>query len=257
MRKKKKDYVLIELTRGLVTAISPEDEERVRKHTWHATTQQKGKFVAMAHIRERLVYLHRFLLKPPKNKDVDHWNGETLDNRRRCNLRTCSRGQNLMSGHYLPKNGYYGIAQLPSGKWRALITHKRKNYYLGSFTSKKTAAKAYDEAARRLHGKFAKLNFPRLSERPPESPKIIRTQTPTPGLHYSPQRRARPKPSPYFGLAFDKRDKRFCYKIMYQKKQYCGGYSKSAKKAALARDDLIIKNGWPHPLNFPKRRRRK
>jgi len=46
------------------------------------------------------------------------------------------------------------------GKWEARIKVHRKRYYLGRFDNPIDAAKAYDAAARELHGEFAWLNFP-------------------------------------------------------------------------------------------------
>jgi hypothetical protein len=44
--------------------------------------------------------------------------------------------------------------------WVARITVNKKRMSLGSFKSEIDAAKAYDEAALKYYGNYAKLNFP-------------------------------------------------------------------------------------------------
>jgi hypothetical protein len=48
-------------------------------------------------------------------------------------------------------------------KWKVKIQHNGRKIPLGSFSNEIDAAKAYDKKAKALFGKFACLNFPRLS----------------------------------------------------------------------------------------------
>lgn len=47
-----------------------------------------------------------------------------------------------------------------SGRYRAQIRHAKKYYDLGCFATELAAALAYDDAAHRMAGRFARLNFP-------------------------------------------------------------------------------------------------
>ena len=92
---------------------------------------------------------------------VDHINSDSLDNRR-SNLRVCTVSQNNMNSAIgrNNKSGYKGVSwDKTNKKWRAGIKAKGKSVSLGSFNSKKDAARAYNEAAKKAYGEFAKLNI--------------------------------------------------------------------------------------------------
>lgn len=105
--------------------------------------------------------LHRIITGAQKGDIVDHINGDKLDNRR-SNLRICTNAQNLMNRGFNKNNksGYKGVSfQKSANKWEAKIMVDKRSYYLGLFMTKEAAAKAYNIAAKKLHGEFAKLNI--------------------------------------------------------------------------------------------------
>jgi len=87
-------------------------------------------------------------------KEIDHINGDGLDNRI-INLREANRAQN--SRNRKTRVGYTTKGVSRSGrKWQATIRKSGKIYYLGLFANKKQAQAAYNEAAKKLYGEFAK-----------------------------------------------------------------------------------------------------
>lgn len=106
--------------------------------------------------------MHREIANIPEDLECDHINGNSLDNRK-ANLRAATRRQNCWNNSKRkPKSlsKYKGVSFSKRGRpWKAMLTVNGKWIYLGSFNSENQAAKAYDKAARRHFGEFAKLNF--------------------------------------------------------------------------------------------------
>lgn len=106
--------------------------------------------------------MHRLIMDPPKGMEVDHKDGNTT-NCQRSNLRVCTRQENVKNTSKRSHNtsGYKGVSWFkPNKKWGVHIGFDKNKLFLGLFKDKIEAAKAYDEAARKYHGEFAKLNFP-------------------------------------------------------------------------------------------------
>lgn len=103
------------------------------------------------------IYLHRYITKAPDGMQVDHINGNRLDNRSK-NLRICTNQQNNWNKG--PRKGKYkGVHWSKTHKrWVAQITENYKTRHLGHFMTAEAAALAYNAAAKELHGEYAYLN---------------------------------------------------------------------------------------------------
>jgi hypothetical protein len=94
---------------------------------------------------------------------IDHRDLDGLNNRRR-NLRPATIAQNRQNVRRRSHNrsGFKGVSWKATNRnWVAQIRLDGKPKHLGSFDSPIDAARIYDRAAKRLYGRFARLNFPR------------------------------------------------------------------------------------------------
>jgi hypothetical protein len=90
---------------------------------------------------------------------IDHINGNRADNRL-ANLRECTIAQNNYNRRRRKgPSGLRGVHRnAKSGKWQARISTNGKEQILGHFDDPKLAHAAYCEAAKKLHGEFAKFD---------------------------------------------------------------------------------------------------
>ncbi|PZQ63375.1 MAG: hypothetical protein DI570_09285 [Phenylobacterium zucineum] len=90
--------ILIRLHCGLHTLIDDVDLQTVQEFYWGAVrtkyTRRINHYV-QGRVGGRNVGLHRFLMGPAGRLDVDHVNGDGLDNRRSVNLRHVTRSENM------------------------------------------------------------------------------------------------------------------------------------------------------------------
>jgi hypothetical protein len=107
------------------------------------------------HYAHRLAWLYVYGEHPPH--EIDHVNGDPSDDRI-VNLRSCTHRENSLNRRGRGASGLKGVCQRANGRWCATISLDGKNTHLGSFDTKEEAAAAYDAAARRHYGEFARTN---------------------------------------------------------------------------------------------------
>jgi hypothetical protein len=150
---------------GHVAVVDSTDFERVSGHRWTLMVGRAGRAsYAVTWIDGRTVGMHRIIAGDPNGLDVDHRDGDGLNNRR-ANLRPATRSQNAAnSGSRSGTSQYKGVCwSTRRGRWIAQIRRGGRKTWIGYFDDEESAARAYDAAARAEWGEFAWLNFPEVS----------------------------------------------------------------------------------------------
>ena len=143
--------------------IDKSDFARISRLSWWIQKNRNTHYVQCGTTGLRGMLMHRLLLDARLTDQVDHRNGNGLDNRRK-NLRLATRSQNCCNARRrkdatLP---YRGIKlDKRDGKYHARISINGKRKHLGTFSDPISAALAFDRAAK-VRGEFAQLNFPEV-----------------------------------------------------------------------------------------------
>jgi len=153
------------LTKNKVSLVDDEDFEMVNQFKWgwynNSRTGYASRHLPLGNGKRTKQSIHRLLMNPKKREEVDHINGDGLDNRR-SNLRVCTRAENACNRIQVQKNntsGYRGVKWASDrNKWCVQIGTKGKKISIGYFKDKIQAALAYNQAALKYHGKHANIN---------------------------------------------------------------------------------------------------
>lgn len=149
---------------GKFALVSDEDFEYLNQFIWKVDGSgypyrtikiKKNNFISLR--------MHRDILKLVGSQPADHKDINRLNNQRD-NLRICTKADNNRNRGLLRNNtsGYIGVCYR-KGKWRtkrwmASITIDNKRKFIADFNTKEEAAKAYNLAATKYFGQFARLN---------------------------------------------------------------------------------------------------
>lgn len=160
----------IPLTKGLFALVDDDDYKWLSAYKWQAYNGKMGNHYAVRSVRKlgkvKGFRMHRMITNAPRGMEVDHKNGNGLDNRKQ-NLRVCTVAQNHANRRVdackTAASKYKGVffrknrAHCPS-PWKAVIKSNNKIFQLGHFQTEIQAAIAYNKAALEIHGEFARLN---------------------------------------------------------------------------------------------------
>jgi hypothetical protein len=157
---------LIPATLGFSAMVDDADFAALSAFSWYAHNtggrghigKRPARRTSISEGRKVLFLVHH-LVKAPAGMVVDHINGNPWDNRRE-NLRVCTHAENLRNRakHRGTSNVYKGV-YARGRRWIAIIGFEGQAFILGAYDAACDAARAYDDAALYLHGRFARLNF--------------------------------------------------------------------------------------------------
>lgn len=164
------ETVQIQLTQGCVATIDAIDADLL-EFMWYTQNPRRRPYAARQEYRDsknkrqKTTLLHcviaeRMIGRPLTKQDqVDHWDGDSL-NDRRGNLRLTDVFGNAQNRKRQNNNtsGFKGVSYKPENRnWVARITVNGKRISLGSFPTPEIAYEAYCKAAIELHKEFARL----------------------------------------------------------------------------------------------------
>ena len=158
--------VKIRLKRNKWVIVDEADFDKVRNDIW--TYDPKNYAMRNLYKPNKIIYMHRVLLEPiPDGFDVDHINGDGLDNRR-SNIRACEHWKNLCNQNKKSSgctSKYKGVSfrsdHYREKPWEVTLgsSHIEKHERMvGCYKTEIEAVLAYNEAAKKFYGEFARLN---------------------------------------------------------------------------------------------------
>jgi hypothetical protein len=149
-------------TNGKSVVVDDDDYDRVAGYKWSSFLAGKSWYVNTK-IDGKTAYIHRLITGAPAGMDVDHLDGDGLNNQRN-NLRVCTHQQNQQNTRKpdIPTSSIYkGVTKSNRGGkkvWAAQVKHNKKHIHCGNFETQEEAARAYNAKAMELFGEFANLN---------------------------------------------------------------------------------------------------
>lgn len=146
---------IIPLNKGKEALVDDEDFDMLSRYHWYCDVH--------GYVRTSTpykMYMHRLIMNPPKNMQIDHSDNNRLNNQR-SNLRICSESQNRMNAQLrkTSKSGYKGVSwTTEKQRWKVQLRKDGKNVVSKYFQDKHEAARYYNQKAIEFFGDYAWLN---------------------------------------------------------------------------------------------------
>lgn len=163
---------IIKSYRGEDILIDNKDFKLLPKYTLSVLYRDKIPTTVMVRVKNKRIPIGRFLLKPPKNKYIDHINGNPLDNRRK-NIRICTPQQNMWNTkiskrNYLKIKGVFISSRVKNKKGEIVYYYKTELFIKGKryFKNSKNlneCIKFREKMEKKFHKEFRRSNLIHLS----------------------------------------------------------------------------------------------
>ncbi len=163
---KEKKSCYITVPPGYKVRIDQEDRARINERSWRVTKGSSGRTRVVTSVREgakvRSITLGKFLLNPPKGKQVYPRRFNEEMDYRKSNLIVCTlkeRQRLLPKKRTATSSIYRGVSfNQRIKKWRAGIEVEERTINLGDYAREVDAATAYNKAAKKYFGSLAYQN---------------------------------------------------------------------------------------------------
>lgn len=157
--------------------VDDEDYDTLSKYNWSIDRSFSGSDYAVTRINKKLVKMHRLIMGCISGDGlmIDHKDGDGLNNQK-YNLRLADKSQNGSNRKTIRgESRFLGVSKQQTkikyrskktgeekvftyNGWAAKITTQQRKIFIGLFKLEEDAAIAYNEAAKKYHGEFARLN---------------------------------------------------------------------------------------------------
>ena len=164
----------VDVGHGMAALVDDRDYPAVASFRWHAQRTHGTVYAATtgprpgirradgSYVGGRKFYMHRLIMQPSDGYEIDHINGNGLDNRR-ANLRAVTHAENLQN--QAPRKDaekssrYRGVSYDKNRRmWQATIYADGRSRFIGRFLTEQEAAVAWNMAALEKWGEYARLN---------------------------------------------------------------------------------------------------